>query len=63
MVADLDTDLVEMPLASFDTIIYGDVLEHCKFPWEVVRAQRPLLWTGGRAFCSIPNVSAMCSWS
>ncbi|MHB8572578.1 MAG: class I SAM-dependent methyltransferase [Candidatus Dormibacteria bacterium] len=54
---DLDADPAPFPEASFDSIIYADVLEHLKYPWEVVRAQRPLLRPGGRAFCSIPNVA------
>jgi 2-polyprenyl-3-methyl-5-hydroxy-6-metoxy-1,4-benzoquinol methylase len=55
-VVDLDRDEVPFSPQSFDTLIYADILEHLKFPWTVVRAQRSLLRAGGRAFCSLPNV-------
>jgi SAM-dependent methyltransferase len=53
---DLDRDPLPFEPATFDTLIYGDVLEHLKFPWITLRAHRRLLKPGGRAFCSIPNV-------
>jgi 2-polyprenyl-3-methyl-5-hydroxy-6-metoxy-1,4-benzoquinol methylase len=55
-VIDLDQEHVPFPRASFDTLIYADVLEHLKFPWKVVRSQRTLLKPAGRAYCSVPNV-------
>jgi SAM-dependent methyltransferase len=55
-VVDLDRDMAPYGAESFDTILYGDVLEHLKFPWNVVRDQRKLMAPGGRAFCSLPNV-------
>jgi 2-polyprenyl-3-methyl-5-hydroxy-6-metoxy-1,4-benzoquinol methylase len=53
---DLDRDPLPFEPATFDTLIYGDVLEHLKFPWITLREHRNLLKRGGRAFCSIPNV-------
>jgi SAM-dependent methyltransferase len=55
-VLDLDRERVPFQRASFDTLIYGDVLEHLKFPWITLRDQRPLLRAGGRVFCSTPNI-------
>lgn len=55
-VADLDRDPLPFEPETFDTLIYGDVLEHLKFPWITLRDHRLLLRPGGRAFCSIPNV-------
>jgi 2-polyprenyl-3-methyl-5-hydroxy-6-metoxy-1,4-benzoquinol methylase len=55
-VVDLDRDRLPFATETFDTLIYGDVLEHLKFPWITLREHRPLLKPGGRAFCSIPNV-------
>ncbi len=55
-VVDLDRDRLPFERETFDTLIYGDVLEHLKFPWIALRDHRVLLKPGGRAFCSIPNV-------
>jgi predicted SAM-dependent methyltransferase len=55
-VADLDRDNLPFEAGTFDTLIYGDVLEHLKFPWINLREHRLLLRPRGRAFCSIPNV-------
>jgi 2-polyprenyl-3-methyl-5-hydroxy-6-metoxy-1,4-benzoquinol methylase len=55
-VVDLDRDRLPFAAETFDTLIYGDVLEHLKFPWITLREHRLLLKPGGRAFCSIPNV-------
>jgi 2-polyprenyl-3-methyl-5-hydroxy-6-metoxy-1,4-benzoquinol methylase len=55
-VLDLDRSEVQFPAESFDTLLYADVLEHLKYPWNVVRSQRLLLRPGGRAYCSAPNV-------
>jgi SAM-dependent methyltransferase len=55
-VVDLDREEPPFPKSSFDTIIYGDVLEHLKFPWITVKQHSSLLRAGGRAFCSTPNI-------
>jgi SAM-dependent methyltransferase len=55
-VVDLDREVPPFPPHSFDTLIYGDVLEHLTFPWITVKHQSSLLRAGGRAFCSAPNI-------
>jgi 2-polyprenyl-3-methyl-5-hydroxy-6-metoxy-1,4-benzoquinol methylase len=41
---------------SFDYIIFGDVLEHCIHPDEVLRKARGYLKTDGHVLASIPNL-------
>lgn len=57
IVADLDT-LAELPYPEgyFDTLIFGDVLEHLRDPHRLLRALRPYLAPDGAIVCSIPNV-------
>jgi 2-polyprenyl-3-methyl-5-hydroxy-6-metoxy-1,4-benzoquinol methylase len=43
--------------ASFDAVIFGDVLEHLRRPLDVLRAARPLLAPGGFVVASIPNIA------
>jgi 2-polyprenyl-3-methyl-5-hydroxy-6-metoxy-1,4-benzoquinol methylase len=40
----------------FDTIIFADVLEHLKNPWDMLKKVRPLLLPGGVLITSIPNI-------
>lgn len=40
----------------FDVIVYGDVLEHLRDPWAVLRAQVGLLNPGGSVLVCMPNV-------
>lgn len=42
--------------ASFDCIIFADVLEHLHDPWGILKAVRGLLLPNGIAVASIPNV-------
>jgi methionine biosynthesis protein MetW len=49
------TALKEHP--PFDYIIFADVLEHLKDPWETVHLVTPLLKPAGRILVSIPNVA------
>lgn len=44
------------PPASYDCIIFGDILEHLLDPWEAVRRFRTLLAADGVMVASIPNV-------
>jgi methionine biosynthesis protein MetW len=55
--ADLDL-LEELPFepASFDAMVFGDVLEHLRDPHRLLRVLRPWLADGGALVCSIPNV-------
>ncbi|MEN6357730.1 MAG: class I SAM-dependent methyltransferase [Armatimonadota bacterium] len=41
----------------FDAVIFGDVLEHLKDPWDILRRSRDLLKNGGKVLASIPNVA------
>jgi 2-polyprenyl-3-methyl-5-hydroxy-6-metoxy-1,4-benzoquinol methylase len=54
-----DVEAVELPFGDgeFDTIVYGDVLEHLVDPWSLLRAHRRLLAADGRVVVSTPNVA------
>ncbi|HEY0383964.1 MAG TPA: methyltransferase domain-containing protein [Candidatus Elarobacter sp.] len=56
-VADLETaDLVDLfPGLRFDVVVFADVLEHVREPWNLLQASRAVLDTGGRVVASIPN--------
>jgi methionine biosynthesis protein MetW len=43
-------------LGSFDVLIAGDVLEHLRDPWTVLRRAAAVLPAGGTAIVSLPNV-------
>ncbi len=53
-------DIEEVSLSefdhSFDCIIFGDVLEHLKDPWETLKKMGALLRDDGVVIASIPNV-------
>jgi methionine biosynthesis protein MetW len=42
--------------ASFDAMVFGDVLEHLRDPHRLLRVLRPWLADDGALVCSIPNV-------
>jgi SAM-dependent methyltransferase len=44
------------PPASFDAVIFADVLEHLVDPWRVLREAVKLLAEGGCVVASVPNV-------
>jgi len=54
-------DVEQMPAERFeslfacDCVIFGDILEHLRDPWDVLRRIRPLLRDGGRVVACIPN--------
>jgi len=56
VVSDLDRDVPDLD-APFDTIVYGDVLEHLVDPLRTVRALNRWLAPGGRVVISVPNVA------
>lgn len=56
IVADLDGTLPELP-ASFDAIVYGDVLEHLKDPLRLLSGLNHYLKPEGVVIISVPNVS------
>ena len=45
------------PDASFDVVVFGDVLEHLRDPLPVLRRSRRLLAPGGSVVISVPNVA------
>jgi SAM-dependent methyltransferase len=54
--ADVERDGFPFPPASFDAIIFADVLEHLVDPWRVLREAVAVLADGGVVVASIPNV-------
>ena len=54
--ADVELDGLPFPDASFDAVIFADVLEHLVDPWRVLRRAAQLLAPGGVVVASIPNV-------
>ncbi len=57
-VYNIDIEQEELPLTDngFDYILCGDVLEHLKDPWTVVRDLRKRLTKDGILIASIPNI-------
>ncbi len=43
--------------APFDAILFADVLEHLRDPWNILRVVRPWLADGGAVLASVPNVA------
>jgi len=58
-VGDLEKlDLVDVfGRASYDAVVFGDVLEHLRDPLPVLRQARPLLAPGGSVLISTPNIA------
>jgi SAM-dependent methyltransferase len=54
--ADVEADGFPFAPASFDAVVFADVLEHLVDPWRVLRAAAGLLAAGGCVVASIPNV-------
>jgi 2-polyprenyl-3-methyl-5-hydroxy-6-metoxy-1,4-benzoquinol methylase len=42
---------------NFDVVNFGDILEHLRFPGEVLAAVKPLLREGGYVTISLPNIA------
>jgi SAM-dependent methyltransferase len=57
VVADIERDALPFEDASFDCIVYGDILEHLVDPWTTLLEQRRLLTSTGAVIVSIPNVA------
>jgi 2-polyprenyl-3-methyl-5-hydroxy-6-metoxy-1,4-benzoquinol methylase len=58
IVGDIETlDANGLPQGFFDTIIFGDVLEHLRRPDMVVRNVKSVLSPGGKCIASIPNIA------
>jgi SAM-dependent methyltransferase len=56
LTADVEIDGFPFPPASFDAIIFADVLEHLVDPWRVLLEAVGVLADGGVVVASIPNV-------
>ena len=52
-----DTSLALKLAASFDTLVFGDVLEHLQDPWKVLTELRQYIEPGGSCIACIPNVA------
>ena len=63
IIADLDfsslSDILSAQISEtkFDVAIFGDVLEHLRNPWQVLRETRNLLKPQGYVVASIPNIA------
>lgn len=53
---DVFEELKKFPAASFDCIVFNDVLEHLVDPFAVLVAAKRLLAPKGVVVCSIPNI-------
>ncbi|WP_425484697.1 class I SAM-dependent methyltransferase [Kroppenstedtia pulmonis] len=53
-----DIEALSLPYEKnyFDYIVFGDVLEHLKDPWAVLRKVKPFLKSNGVILACIPNV-------
>lgn len=54
-----DVEGAKMPFANgyFDCLVYGEVLEHFKDPWRVMKEHASYLKKGGCCIVSMPNIS------
>lgn len=58
IVGDIEKDETWAKIDSgYDVVMFGDVLEHLKDPWEVLRRTKSLITESGRVIASIPNVA------
>ncbi len=53
---DVELEAPDVPPASFDCMIFGDVLEHLRDPLGTLRRFAPLLRPSGQLLCCIPNL-------
>lgn len=57
IVGDVEEVTLPYPEGYFDAIVLGDVLEHLRDPWALLKRLRPYLVENGRLVASIPNVA------
>lgn len=50
---------IKLPFGSgyFDCLVYGEVLEHLKDPWKILKEHARCLKKGGYCIASLPNIS------
>lgn len=53
---DIERDPVPMEAGSLDVLVYGDVLEHLRDPWGVLKRDAGLLAPGGVLLVCVPNL-------
>jgi len=56
LVSDVESFSLPLDEASFDSIIFADILEHTIDPWSVLSSYRRYLKSEGRVVASIPNI-------
>src|SRR4030042_230941 len=56
-VFDLETYKIPFPKEKFDIIIFADVLEHLRYPEEILKKFSNMLNESGLVFTSIPNIA------
>ena len=54
-----DVESMKLPFEHgyFDCIVYGEILEHLKNPWQVLKGHSIYLKKGGLCIASMPNIS------
>ncbi len=58
IVGDIEDEATWEKIGSgYDVVMFGDVLEHLRDPWEILRRTGNVLADGGRVIASIPNVA------
>ena len=57
VIGDVEQGALERVQGTFDVVIFADVLEHLRYPGDVLRATHPLLNEGGYVLISLPNVA------
>lgn len=53
-----DVEAIKVPYSEsfFDAILFGDILEHLKDPWGILKTYSKFLKPKGYIICSIPNI-------
>ncbi len=53
---DIERDVVPVEPGTLDVLVYGDVLEHLRDPWGVLKRDAALLAPGGTLLVCVPNL-------
>ena len=53
---DIEVQAAPLPAGSLDVLVYGDVLEHLRDPWGVLKRDAGLLAPGGTLLVCVPNL-------